>query len=59
MNDKDIRDLASLLANVIRRMGASYGSQDDWRRDITAAVQIMERADQRSAKESESHTGKG
>ncbi len=41
--NKDIRDLAMLVANIIRRMGADYGSPEDWRLDITAAVQIMER----------------
>ena len=43
VNEK-IRDLASLLAESIRRQGAAYGSLDDWRRDITAAVKIMEEA---------------
>jgi uncharacterized protein YheU (UPF0270 family) len=39
----DIRDLATLVAEIIRRMGADYGSSEDWRRDITTAVRIMER----------------
>lgn len=37
-----IRDLASLIGECIRRMGASYGESDVWRRDITRAVKIME-----------------
>jgi len=40
----DLRDLASLVIEVIRRMGASYGSSDDWRRGISTAAAIMERA---------------
>ena len=39
-----IRDLASLMAEMIRRMGASYGSAEEWREGITLAVRIMERA---------------
>jgi hypothetical protein len=39
-----IRDLASLTAEMIRRMGASYGSAEEWREGITLAVRIMERA---------------
>jgi hypothetical protein len=37
-----IRDLASLTAEVIRRMGATYGDAATWRADITRAVKIME-----------------
>jgi hypothetical protein len=48
-----IRDLASLVAEVIRRAGASYGSPDDWRRDITTAVKIMERFAVAADRESE------
>ena len=43
------RDMAMLLAEVIRRMGASYGSADDWRRDVTTAVRVMELAARRAA----------
>ena len=45
--NKDIRDLASLLIEVIRRSGAAYGSREDWRRDIMEADRIMERANLR------------
>ena len=45
--DKDIRDLASLLAQVVRRAGAAYGSPEDWHRDFTEALRIMERANVR------------
>ena len=41
---EQVRDLATLLAEVIRRMGAAYGSTDDWHRDYTHAVKIMESA---------------
>jgi len=41
---EDVRDLATLVYEVIRRMGAAYGSPEDWRRDLTTAVKIMERA---------------
>jgi hypothetical protein len=37
-----IRDLSSLIGEVIRRMGVSYGP--DWQHDFTRAVKIMERA---------------
>ena len=37
-----IRELATLLAEVIRRMGASYGSPEAWRTDITRAVKVFE-----------------
>ena len=43
-SDKDIRDLAELVADIIRRMGASYGTPRDWRQDFTRAVKIMEKA---------------
>lgn len=42
MEREAIRDLAMLTAEIIRRMGAAYGSPEDWRRDITKAVGIME-----------------
>jgi hypothetical protein len=42
MNEKHISDLAVLVAEIIKRMGAAYGSPDDWRRDITTAVKIYE-----------------
>ena len=35
-------ELASLLAEVIRRMGASYGPPKEWRRDFTRAVKVFE-----------------
>jgi len=41
---EDVRDLATLVYEVIRRMGAAYGAPDDWRRDLTTAVKVMERA---------------
>jgi len=41
---EDVRDLATLVYEVIRRMGAAYGSPEDWRRDLTTAVKVMERA---------------
>jgi hypothetical protein len=41
---EDVRDLASLVYEVILRMGAAYGGPEDWRRDLTTAVKIMERA---------------
>lgn len=40
--NEDIRDLATILAEVIRRMGASYGSREDWRIDLAKCVSIME-----------------
>ena len=48
--DEEIRDLASLLAEVIRRAGAAYGSPQDWRRDFTQAVKISDSAHLRSRK---------
>ena len=40
--NEDIRDLAMIVAEVIRRMGAAYGSPDDVRRDFSTCVTIME-----------------
>jgi hypothetical protein len=42
MMHEDMRDLASLVAEIIRKMGAAYGPPEEWRRDITKAVKIME-----------------
>ena len=47
MIHEDLRDLASLVAQLIRKMGAAYGPPDEWRRDITTAVKIMERNQER------------
>lgn len=55
---RDVRDLASLLAEVIRRAGAAYGSPEEWRRDITVAVKIMER-NHRDVTETEARETKG
>ena len=43
----DIRDLASLLAQTIRRMGVAYGDPEDWRGAITALVHIATRQHRR------------
>lgn len=40
--DQALIELATLLAEVIRRMGAAYGSSEDWRRDLTRCVKIHE-----------------
>lgn len=45
--DQDTRDIASFIAEIIRRMGAAYGDAEAWRRDYTAAVEIMNRASRR------------
>jgi hypothetical protein len=42
--NKQIQELATLVAEIIRRMGASYGSAEDWRADFRRAVKIMEEA---------------
>ncbi len=47
--NEEIRDLASLVAEIIRRMGAAYGSAEDWREGFTVAVKILESASTRSA----------
>jgi len=39
---KHLLDLSGLVAETIRRAGASYGSREDWRRDFTRAVKIEE-----------------
>lgn len=39
----EIIELATLIAETIRRMGAAYGSADEWRRDVTRAVRVAER----------------
>ncbi len=38
MSTRDIRDLASITAEIIRRTRAAYASPDDWRRDLKAAL---------------------
>lgn len=37
-----IIELATLLAGVIQRMGAAYGSPENWRQDFTRAVKVFE-----------------
>jgi len=46
-----LRDLATLQAGTIQKMGAAYGSSEDWRRDFTEAVKIMEAASRALAAE--------
>jgi hypothetical protein len=36
---KSLIETSGLVAELIRRSGASYGSAEDWRRDFTAAVE--------------------
>lgn len=59
MNATHIRDLASLVAGIIQRMGASYGSGDDWQRDFIVAVKIMEQANVEVVKQTQKEAGNG
>ena len=45
--ESDLRDIATLVAEIIRRMGSAYGSGAEWSRDTQEAVHIMERANLR------------
>jgi hypothetical protein len=43
MSEKQaIVELATLVAGIIQRMGASYGASEEWRSDFKRAVLIYE-----------------
>ena len=47
VQDEALREIASLTAGIMSRLGASYGAPEEFRRDFSRAVQIMTEANKR------------